>query len=157
MRKAAGKRLPHGTTSDLVLAVLWRAHMRTGRPEPVSRNELVRAALLPGTTVDDRLRVLVKKGLATKVRRGLYVPTQKPSRIVDGNPPQPSPKARLDRATRQPRPPGERKVLILHDEGVVLVEWRISLREYLIQESVRQWDIYTAMGWIPRVNEADEI
>lgn len=84
MRKASGKRLPHGATGDLVLAALWNIHMRTGRPQPVSRSELVQAVSLPETTVDDRLRVLVKQGRLMKLGRGLYTPTrQKDEEIFD--------------------------------------------------------------------------
>ena len=77
MRKPAGKRLPHGATSDLLLAAMWNIYMRAGRTEPVSRAELVKALSFPETTVDDRLRVLVKNGRVLKVGRGLYVPARR--------------------------------------------------------------------------------
>ena len=94
MRKPAGKRLPHGATSDLLLGAMWNIYMRAGRTEPVSRAELVKALSFPETTVDDRLRVLVKNGRVLKVGRGLYVP----ARRKDGE-------VTFDRYWRQ-RPPG---------------------------------------------------
>lgn len=163
MRKAAGKRFPHGATSDLVLAVLWRPHMHTGRPEPVSRDELVRAAPLPETTVDDRLRVLVKSGHVMKVRRGMYTPIRQQSEGADRywqhRPPpywKPSPKEKLDKAARQVQPPGKREVLHF-PEGVVLINRWFSLEDYLRYESARQLRVYTGMGWILPVDEGDEI
>lgn len=75
MRNAAGKRLPHGTTLALVMDALWRLHAKGGRIVTVSREELVGALALPETTVDDRLRVLVKQGRALRTGRGKYRPT----------------------------------------------------------------------------------
>jgi hypothetical protein len=74
MRQAAGKRLPHGTTLALVMDALWRLHQKKGG-RIVYRAELVRALALPETTVDDRLRVLVKQGRALRERQGQYRPT----------------------------------------------------------------------------------
>lgn len=145
MRKAAGKRLPHGATSNLLLAVLWQIHLHRGRPEPVSRADLVRAARLPETTVDDRLRVLVKRRKVMKLGRGLYTPIrQKDGEIFDGywprRPPAgwlPSPQKELEKAGLEPKPPGTRRVLHF-PEGVVLDEQWISVADYIRIESRRQ-------------------
>lgn len=82
MRKAAGKRLPHGTTRDLVLIAMWKLHLSSGRPELVSRAQLVEALNIPETTIDDRLRVLVKSGEVLKKARGLYVPSKGTSKMI---------------------------------------------------------------------------
>lgn len=72
MRKAAGKRLPHGVTAVLVLDALRRLHSQAGQ-KPVSRAALLGAVPLPETTVDDRLRVLVARGEVVKMgSRGRY-------------------------------------------------------------------------------------
>ncbi len=162
MRKAAGKRLPHGETSDLVMNTLWSLHMRAGRPEPVSRADLVRAACrLPETTVDDRLRVLVKQGKVLKLRRGLYAPIyQRSGQILDryrhDRPPPwwraASPSEALEMAGRIPRPPNEKKVLIF-PEGVVLIERWLSTAEYLRLESSRQRKSYFRRGLIPDLDD----
>lgn len=162
MRKASGKRLPHGATSDLVMAALWNIHMRTGRPQPVSRADLVLAVSLPETTVDDRLRVLVKLKKVLKLRRGLYAPIRQQSgQIFDryrrDRPPawwEPSPRERLDKAARQPRPPNEKEVLIF-PEGVVLIERWLSVAEYLRLESSRQRKSYFKRGLIPDLDNQD--
>ena len=158
MRKAAGKRLPHGATSDLILAVLWNIHLRTGG-QPVSRASLVQAISLPETTVDDRLRVLAKQGKVMKLGRGLYTPMrQKTEPIFDRywrhRPPlgwKPSPKEKLDKAARQPQPPGKREVLIF-PEGVVLIERWLSVADYSRIESKRQ----QRGGYAGRIPSADE-
>lgn len=162
MRKAEGKRLPHGETSDLVMNTLWRLHMRAGRPEPVSRADLVRAACrLPETTVDDRLRVLVKQGKVLKLRRGLYAPIyQRGGQILDryrrDRPPPwlqvASPSEVLEMAGRIPRPPKEKEVLIF-PEGVVLIERWLSVAEYLRLESSRQRKSYFRKGLIPDLDD----
>lgn len=74
MRKAAGKRLPHGVTGELVMGALLRLSLVAGKSEPVRRADLVQALNLPETTVDDRLRVLVKRGQVVRLGRGLYAP-----------------------------------------------------------------------------------
>ena len=74
MRKAAGKRLPHGVTGELPMGALLRLSLVAGKSEPVQRADLVQALNLPETTVDDRLRVLVKRGQVVRLGRGLYAP-----------------------------------------------------------------------------------
>lgn len=157
MKKAAGKRLPHGTTSDLVLAVLWIIHMQTGKPEPVSRASLVRAISLPETTVDDRLRVLSKQGMVMKLGRGLYTPIhqrgpnhQQQRALLRWKP---SPKEKLDKAAL-PKLPGEKEVLIF-PEGVVQVERWFSIDDYSRIESKRQQREY--LGRIPVMDGEDDI
>lgn len=145
MRKASGKRLPHGATSDLVLATLWQLHMRSGRPVPVSRSELVHSACLPETTVDDRLRTLLKQKKVMKVARGLYTPIHQKERATfdlhwrQRPPPgsMPSPQKELIKAAREVKPPGTRRVLIF-PEGVVLIERWLTLADYTRIEARRQ-------------------
>jgi hypothetical protein len=142
MRKAAGKRFPHGVTSDLVLSALWQIHLHSGRAEPVSRADLVKAACLPETTVDDRLRVLLKMRKVLKVGRGLYSPIQQkdksshsPNRYLAGLVPsaQPAP----EKVAQQPMSPGTKRVVVF-PEGVVLVERWFSLDEYQRAEARRR-------------------
>ena len=160
MRKASGKRLPHGATGDLVLAALWNIHMRTGRPQPVSRSELVQAVSLPETTVDDRLHVLVKQGRLMKLGRGLYTPTrQKDEEIFDRywrHRPSPnwapSPKEETDQVSHGPKKPGDRRALIF-PEGVVMVERWFTVAEYARLESRRQ---RLAHPWLPDAGDDDE-
>lgn len=145
MRRASGKRLPHGATSDLVLATLWRLHMHTGRPEPVSRADLVKAACLPETTVDDRLRVLLKQRQVMRVGRGLYSPIHRKGgdnfdrywrhRVPPGW--TPSPQNELDEVAQEAKPPGTRRTLVF-PEGVVLIERWQSVSDYSRSESRRQ-------------------
>lgn len=72
MRKASGKRLPHGATADMVLGALVRLYAGAGQ-KPVSRWTLVRKVPLPETTVDDRLRVLLARGDVVRLgERGQY-------------------------------------------------------------------------------------
>ncbi len=100
MRKAAGKRLPHGVTAVLVLDALRRLHAQAGQ-KPVSRAALLDAVTLPETTVDDRLRVLVARGDVTKQGtpgRYRYVPMQK----LAPNPL--SPEGRTDAPANKPQP-----------------------------------------------------
>lgn len=142
MRKTADKRLPHGVTSDLVLAALWQMHMHSGRAEPVSRADLVKAACLPETTVDDRLRVLVKMRKVIKVGRGLYSPIQQKNksshsrhrylaRLV------PSTQQEPEKVVHKPMPPGTKRVVVF-PEGVVLVERWFSHDDYKRTETRRQ-------------------
>ena len=161
MRKASGKRLPHGATGDLVLAALWNIHMRTGRPQPVSRADLVRAVSLPETTVDDRLRVLVKQKRLMKLVRGLYTPIrQKNEDIFDRywrhRPPTdwvPSPQEELNQVAHGPKQPGSRRALVF-PEGVVMVERWLTLAEYARLESRRQRLMYP---WLPDAGDDDDI
>ena len=156
MRKAAGKRLPHGATLALVLAALWHLHLRTGKPQPVSRTDLFQALALPETTVDDRLRVLVKKGWVLRAGRALYSPVHQKGRIPFDKywrhrpPPDWSPSSdeRLKEAARHPKPPGAKEVLIF-PEGVVMIEAWQSVADYIRTESIRQREEYLAKGWIP--------
>lgn len=57
-----------------MLDALVRLHTQGGGRARVSRAELLKAVGLPETTVDDRLRTLVKEGRVSLVSRGLYVP-----------------------------------------------------------------------------------
>lgn len=85
MRKAAGKRLPHGATTGLVLDALMRLGAVDGDGW-VSRVAIVKAVRLPDTTVDDRLRVLVKRERVEKGERGKY---RLPQPQQNAAPPQP--------------------------------------------------------------------
>ena len=76
MRKAAGKRLPHGSTLALVLDTLVQMQQNANFRDGVPRSTLVKELPLPETTIDDRLRVLVKQGKVTSAGRGLYLPTR---------------------------------------------------------------------------------
>lgn len=78
MKKPARKRAPQGATSLMVLDALVRLHTKYGRRASVSRADLLLAVRLPETTVDDRLRTLVKQGRVSRVGRALYVPTPWP-------------------------------------------------------------------------------
>ena len=72
MRKPSGKRLPHGTTLQIVMgAVALLA--RSGKP--VSRaalHQALAASGLTATTIDDRIRVLIAAGHIVRVQRGGY-------------------------------------------------------------------------------------
>lgn len=74
MRNPVKKRAPHGATSLMVLDALVRLHTQGGRRVKVSRVDLLCAVPLPETTVDDRLRTLVKEGRVLRAGRALYVP-----------------------------------------------------------------------------------
>ncbi len=74
MTKPVRRRAPQGATSAMVLDALVRLHTRGNRRESVCRADLLAAVRLPETTVDDRLRVLIKEGRVTRVGRALYVP-----------------------------------------------------------------------------------
>lgn len=101
MRKASGKRHQHGITSAMVyMEVVRLARLNDGKP--VSRRLLLRALPLEETTVDDRLRVLVKNGLLLNTGRGHYQPSQSPVEKVSGTlahtpppPPPPEPEPEL--------------------------------------------------------------
>ena len=74
MKSPVKKRAPHGATSLMVLDALVRLHTQGGERVNVSRVDLLRAVPLPETTVDDRLRTLVKEGRVLRAGRALYVP-----------------------------------------------------------------------------------
>jgi hypothetical protein len=74
MRNTVKKRAPHGATSTMVMDALWRLHTQGGRRIEVSRVDLLSAVPLPETTVDDRLRTLVKEGRVLRAGRAFYVP-----------------------------------------------------------------------------------
>lgn len=141
MRKPAGKRLPHGATSDLLLAAMWNIYMRAGRTEPVSRAELVKALSFPETTVDDRLRVLVKRKKVMKVGRGLYAPIrQKDERIFDRYWRQRSlldralsPQEERDKAAHEPKPVGTKTVRIFPGDVIKVERW-LSVADYCLSE-----------------------
>lgn len=75
MAKTAGKRRPQGTTTAMVMDALWRLHsLPGGQLVSVSRATLLNELHLPETTIDDRLRMLVKSKRVLSAGRGLYVP-----------------------------------------------------------------------------------
>lgn len=78
MSKTAGKRAPHGATSAMVLLALWQLHTQSAGRVKVSRADLLGALALPETTVDDRLRTLIKEGKVQRVGRARYIPTPFP-------------------------------------------------------------------------------
>jgi hypothetical protein len=106
MRNPVRKRSSHGATSLLVLNALWKLHTKGGRSAKVSRVDLLSALTLPETTVDDRLRTLVKEGRVVRMGRALYVPKPWP-----GHEP------------RRSEPPGTTKTTHFPDEAVVKEEW----------------------------------
>jgi hypothetical protein len=138
------KRLPHGATSDLVLAVLWRLHLQSGRPEPVARADLVGAAALPETTVDNRLRVLLSQGKVLKVARGLYAPVQQKSKLgfdkySRDHPPlgrAPSTMKASDQCRCEPKPPGTKRVVPFPDDVMLIERW-MSTADYIRSELMR--------------------
>lgn len=79
MRKSTEKRHKHGTTSFMVFAELVRLYQQTWGKYPVSRYALIRALKLAETTIDDRLRVLIKKKMVQKAGRGHYKPYEVPT------------------------------------------------------------------------------
>ena len=106
MRNTVKKRAPQGATSLMVLDVIWTLHTKGGRRARVSRAELLRAIRLPETTVDDRLRTLVKDGRVLRTGRALYVPKPWP-----GEEP------------RRSYPPGTTKMTSLPDGMTVEEKW----------------------------------
>lgn len=88
MRKPSEKRLPHGVSTALVVSALLELSNRQGQAW-VSRAQLMQALKLPASTVDDRLRVLVKRDQVERLfvdgkRSGKY-------RVVVPQPPAPPP------------------------------------------------------------------
>lgn len=93
MRKAAGKRHKHGVTSAMVFMEVVRL-FQLSRRKPVSRFMLLRGLQLEETTIDDRLRVLVRDGSLQKVERGFYRPFEAPvmqPKCIAAVPPAPAP------------------------------------------------------------------
>lgn len=107
MRKPSGARLAHGTTTALVVAGLLELSARQGQAW-VSRAQLMQVLKLPKTTVDDRLRVLVKRG---QVQR-LLVKGKRPGkyRIVVPQPPPAAPAIE----------PAPRERHVLHQNGTTI-------------------------------------
>lgn len=91
----------------MVLDALVRLHTQGGRRVAVSRSVLLRAVRLPETTVDDRLRTLVKEGRVKSAGRGRYEPTPWPGQ-----------------APRRTEPPGTTKTTSFPDGRVLYEEWR---------------------------------
>jgi hypothetical protein len=106
MRNSVKKRAPQGATSLMVLDAMWRLHTQDGRHIEVSRVDLLRTVSLPETTVDDRLRTLLKEGRVLRVGRALYVPKPWPGQ-----------------KPRWSEPPGTQKTTIFHDGGVLKETW----------------------------------
>lgn len=106
VRNPVKKRAPHGATSGLVLDALVRLHTLGGQRVDVSRADLLRAVPLPETTVDDRLRTLVKEGRALRVGRAMYQPKPWPGQEL-----------------RRSEPPGTKKTICLPDGMVVEETW----------------------------------
>lgn len=105
----------------------------------------MRALGLPETTVDDRLRVLVKRQQAVKVGRGLYSPVHQKEpanwgwnwrQLPPSNWHPPSEKD-LSGAWVAPQQPGTRNVRVF-PEGVVRIEQWFSVADYIRLESRRQ-------------------
>lgn len=107
MKRSPKKRAPHGATSLLVLDALVRLHTQGGRRVAVSRADLLLAVRLPETTVDDRLRTLVKEGRVIRADRARYEPTPWPGQ-----------------APRRTEPPGTTKTTSFPDGRVLFEEWR---------------------------------
>lgn len=119
MKSYAKKRMPHGATSLLVLDALVRLHTQGGRRTNVSRGDLLRSLPLPETTVDDRLRTLIKEGRVLRVGRALFVPKPWP-----GSEP------------RRSESPGTKKTTFLPDGMVVVETWSSS----------KSWGLFHAMA-----------
>ena len=107
MRKASGKRLPHGATTAMVLDALMRLHTKDGRRVAVSRGALLASLRLPESTVDDRLRVLVKSRRILKVRQGYYEPMPLP-----------------DEWRLHPQPPGSQQLTFDAAGRLIEVIWK---------------------------------
>ena len=75
MKKPLAKRLPHGVTLALVMDKLLFLSTRGTNLSTVSRQQLLDGlAPMTGTTIDDRLRVLVQQGRVKRCGHGLYLP-----------------------------------------------------------------------------------
>lgn len=90
----------------MVLDALVRLHTQGGRRVEVSRADLLRAVRLPETTVDDRLRTLVREGRVLRVGRSLYQPKPWPGK-----------------EPRRSEPPGTVRKTILPDGARVTETW----------------------------------
>lgn len=111
MRKAAGKRLPHGATSALVVDTILRLGVTQGEGW-VSRTDIVEAVPLPETTIDDRLRVLKKTKRVEKGDRGKYrlpqlqqdaaPPRPQLPKVAKVKPPAPAPAPKVESAKSEP-------------------------------------------------------
>lgn len=106
MKVAVKKRARQGATSLMVLDALVRLHTQGGQRLKVSRVDLLGAVRLPETTVDDRLRTLVKEGRVLRVGRALYMP-----------------KPWLGQEPRRSELPGTKKITCLPDGMVVEEAW----------------------------------
>lgn len=95
----------------MVLAALVRLHTQGGQRVEVSRANLLLTVRLPETTVDDRLRTLIKEGSVLRVGRALYVPKPWP-----GQEPIRSDPRRFEQ-------PGTKKTTYLPDGRVVVEKW----------------------------------
>ena len=111
MKSPVKKRAPHGATSAMVLDALVLLHTQGGRRVNVARVDLLCAVSLPETTVDDRLRTLVKEGRVLRVGRALYVPKPWP-----GQEPRRS-------ELRRSELPGTKKTTHLPDGMIVEEKW----------------------------------
>ena len=96
----------------MVLEALVRLHTLGGRRVKVSRVDLLRDISLPETTVDDRLRTLVKEGQVLRAGRVLYVPKPWPGQ-----------------GPRRSELPGTVKTTALPDGMVVVEKWHRSSDE----------------------------
>lgn len=106
MKESRKRRAPHGATSLMVLDALVQLHTQGGGRMQVARAELLRAVPLPETTVDDRLRVLIKEGRVLRVGRALY-----------------EPQPWLGQAQRRSESPGTTKITILPNGRKVTEVW----------------------------------
>lgn len=109
MEKPFKRRAPHGVTSLMVLNALIDLHTQSGDLVKVSRAELLKAVPLPATTVDDRLRTLLKEKRVSREGRALYLPTPWPGFAL----------IRLEA-------PGKRKIVKWADGLECVMEWRRS-------------------------------
>jgi hypothetical protein len=90
----------------MVLDALVRLHTQGGQRVEVSRANLRLAVPLPETTVDDRLRTLIKEGRVLRVGRALYKPKPWPGQ-----------------EPRRSKPAGTKTITDLEDGMRVVEEW----------------------------------
>ena len=109
VEKPAKKRLPHGVTCFMVQDALLKLHTKSGKTEPVSRAALLDALSLPETTVDDRLRTMLKDGRVLRVGRAQYVLPQ----LWHGR-------------KRRPELPGSVKTTYFPDGTMVVERWSMQ-------------------------------
>lgn len=105
----------------VVLDALRQLHAK-GKGREVTRAAVVAAVNLPASTVDDRLRALVRAGEVHRQRQGRYVP-------------KPLPGQRLLR----PLPSGAVKATVLPDGGVIIEvgEQRLELHPEELKKVVQ--------------------